>query len=99
MDIVKIACGSLNFSTPQLLNPIFNLIKRVFILGVVRAHQAIPDVEIQAVIVIHFGVVHIVMRRGIEPLPEGMIHKALGGNLVAQMPHYIEQQGPGGKQK
>jgi len=66
---------------------------------VVGAHQAVPDVEIEAKIVVHFGVVHVVVRGGVEPLPKRVIHKTLGRNFVAQMPHHIEQQRPGRKQK
>ena len=82
-----------------LRHPVFDLIKSAFVLRVICPHQSIPNVEIQAVIVIHLGVVHVVVRWGVEPLPKRVIHKTLGRNLIAQMPQYIEQQRPGGKQK
>ena len=59
---------------------------------VISAHDAVPDVEVQAIVAVHMLVVHGVMGGGIAPEGVYPAREAAPEKLIARMPTYIQHQ-------
>ena len=59
---------------------------------VISAHDAVPDVEVQAIVAVHMLVVHGVMGGGIAPEGVYPAREAAPEKLIARMPAYIQHE-------
>src|SRR4030095_6924237 len=72
-----------------------------FVVRVVGAHEAIPEIEVDAVVAVHFFVMHCVVGGGIEEKLQWSLHEPTGVKLVAgvatdvvgKLPHHEDCEG------
>src|SRR5215213_5660544 len=65
-----------------------------FVVRVVGAHEAIPNIEIDAIVAAHLFVMHCVMSGGIEEKLQWSLHEPMGVNLVAAVSKDVVGQLP-----
>ena len=65
-----------------------------FVVGVIRAHEAIPDIEVETVVPPHLFVVHDVVGGGVQDPFEGSVHEAAGVEFIAGVSEDIEDDLP-----
>lgn len=69
------------------------LVEIGFIIREIRSHDAIPEIEIEAVIPVKLLVMHIMMSGCVDPFGERMARPTFGKKFVAKVPPNIHHHG------
>ena len=68
-----------------------NLFELLGVLGMQSAHDAIPDVEVEAKVPVEVAVVHVVVGGGVVPINQFVAGKSFWKQLEAEMTQSIER--------